>query len=475
MLSKMILGIKRPNLSLTSKLILVSALFFVLFAVILISITNSIITDNLQKQTQKLTEEYILSEVDEHLDPSLFVHKERSKSEIEMEHHRFNPFFKAIKSTEVSKIKMWDNEATIIHVHNSFSEEIDFDEINKSYTDNKSYMAAIGGQVNTEIISLTDGDTEGEAGSEQLLKIYVPVYLSGQENPVGVAEIFYNLDLINEQILIVNRLIILVISIGFIVLFFILAVLTKTTSDTLIRKEKEVEKAHQIDLDRVKEIVRLKDEFVFLVVHDLRTPVTVINLYLEELLKTGEKSIKEGEYIGVIKAANERLRVLINNLLEYTKIKSGVMKVDLVPVSINDVITKVVSGIQSLAEQKHVAISSEFEADYKVLADMGMLEETLENLLSNAAKYNQIGGSIKIKSSLRDDYVQIDIIDNGLGISKENQSKVFQKFVRFDATQRGSGLGLFITNNLIEKMQGKIWFESTKGKGTTFSFTLKRV
>ena len=129
-------------------------------------------------------------------------------------------------------------------------------------------------------------------------------------------------------------------------------------------------------------------------------------------------------------------------------------------------------------QEKKVSISYEKPKEpFLVLADTGRIKEVVMNFLSNAIKYNRSGGWVKIYHEYKDGYVVTHIEDNGYGISKENQGHIFEKFYREKSPEttdvKGTGLGLYITKELIERMQGEAWFRSYEGKGSRFSFKLK--
>lgn len=228
---------------------------------------------------------------------------------------------------------------------------------------------------------------------------------------------------------------------------------------------------------KLKELDRLKDEFVFIAVHDLRTPVTAIDGYLS-MIKEHNKLDKETlDYFQGMEQGSQRLKQLVNDLLEVARSQSGTIKVVLKKVDIFALINDSIKEMTPEANNKKVAVSTKLDGDNKiVMADEIKMKEVLENLLSNAVKYNKVGGKIEVKTIVTSGQLQVSIEDTGLGIPKEQQKKVFQKFFRVEQKETrdipGTGLGLFVVRMLIEKMNGKISLVSKENIGTTIAFTL---
>jgi signal transduction histidine kinase len=241
---------------------------------------------------------------------------------------------------------------------------------------------------------------------------------------------------------------------------------------------KNLEESKKRELDKANELLRLKDEFVFVAVHDLKNPVTAIDGYISMINENIEKLDKDTkENLEGIVELNSRLKQLVNDLLQVARAESQTVKVNFKNVNIVDLIEKIVKQVTPSASLKKVSINTNLDKSHKtVLADDLKLKEVIENLLSNAIKYNKEGGKINVKTKALDSHLEISVGDTGYGIPKDQQGKVFQKFFR--ARQKdtydvpGTGLGLFVVRMLVEKMNGKITFISEEGKGTTFIFTL---
>ena len=230
---------------------------------------------------------------------------------------------------------------------------------------------------------------------------------------------------------------------------------------------------------RVREVNQLKSEFVSLVSHELRTPLTAISGYLDLLLEAqgAQSSAKQQELLAIVQRNAERLVKLIDDLLDLSRIESG--KVELRATAVDSValITEVVSFLRPQIEAKGQQLSFDRPATLPTVAgDAERIRQILINLLSNAHKYTPAGGQIKLRARAEDGWVHIDVQDNGIGLSPEEQAHLFDRFFRArqPATQgvEGTGLGLPITQLLVEMHGGRISVTSTPGEGSTFSFTL---
>jgi PAS domain S-box-containing protein len=247
-----------------------------------------------------------------------------------------------------------------------------------------------------------------------------------------------------------------------------------------LRKEKEsverkvVERTKELRETQKRELA-LKDEFVFIASHDLRTPVTAINGYIDLIKESKEKFSKDTEEnFDAVEEASRRLDQLVDDLLQVARSESGTIKAKVSSVDIVELIKKGTRQITPQADKKKISIEINLDhSNRHVLADEEKLSEVIENLLSNAVKFNREKGKIVLTSTKIKDKLQVDVSDTGYGIPKDQQDKVFGKFfkARTEETKGipGTGLGLFVVRMLVEKMGGKITFTSEEGRGTTFT------
>ncbi|HEX6977160.1 MAG TPA: ATP-binding protein [Patescibacteria group bacterium] len=251
----------------------------------------------------------------------------------------------------------------------------------------------------------------------------------------------------------------------------------RTLEKKVEERTEELRKSHESELEKARQLLKLKDEFVFIATHDLKTPVTAIDGFVELIQRRKEKfSANTKSSFKAIVEASGRLKQLVNDLLEVARSDSGTIKVDVKPVNIVDLVKKVIKEVEPKAKAEKISITTKFDKSQMVLADEAKLSEVLENLISNAVKYNKKEGKIEVITIRNNSKLLTKVGDTGVGIPVSQQDKVFEKFFRAvqPGTENvtGTGLGLFVTRMLIEKMHGKISFESHEGKGTTFTFEL---
>jgi len=236
------------------------------------------------------------------------------------------------------------------------------------------------------------------------------------------------------------------------------------------------------DITREKMIERMKTEFVSLSAHQLRTPLSAIKWTLRMLLDgdLGKITAEQKEFLEKTYKSNERMINLINDLLDVTRIEEGRYLDKPVFTNIEPIVQFVINSFKNEIERKGLELEfikpSSEEKIPEVKIDVEKIRLAIQNLLENAIRYTKAGGKITVSLKHREDKIEFSIKDTGVGIPKDQQARVFSKFFRGSNVIRleteGSGLGLFITKNIIEAHGGRIWFESKEGEGTTFYFTL---
>jgi PAS domain S-box-containing protein len=226
--------------------------------------------------------------------------------------------------------------------------------------------------------------------------------------------------------------------------------------------------------EQAEQANRAKSEFLSSMSHELRTPLNAILGYTQLFEYDGNLKSQQIENVREIRKAGEHLLQLINDVLDLAKIESGNMTVSLEPVLVSRLIEECFTLVQPQADAKGVRLSvllAEFSNTY-VIADHVRVKQALLNLLSNAVKYNFVGGEVEVKlSAPQAQQLRISVRDTGRGIPLLRQSEVFQPFNRLSAENtniEGSGVGLVITKQLVEMMQGSLDFISAEGMGTTF-------
>ncbi|MCH7801535.1 MAG: PAS domain S-box protein [Chloroflexi bacterium] len=234
------------------------------------------------------------------------------------------------------------------------------------------------------------------------------------------------------------------------------------------------------DISERKEVERMKDEFISVASHELRTPVTSIKGFLEMLVEDDNDALTDDQtrFIQAIERNTGRLEKLVNDLLDVSRLDTGAVVIEQSECDLSEIFGQVVSEMASDVATKDQKVNVGLPSEILVQCDRQRVVQILSNLLSNAIKYSPSHTSIELSANVSGDgkLVQIDVRDEGAGISEEEISKLFQRFKRLDnpatRTVQGTGLGLVITKALVELHGGEIWVESVVGKGTVFSFTL---
>lgn len=236
------------------------------------------------------------------------------------------------------------------------------------------------------------------------------------------------------------------------------------------------------EIQRLREIDKIKSELVANVSHELRTPLTSIKAYSETLIDiVGTEDVDtQKEFLNIICQESERLTNLISNLLDLSKLEAGDFKLELSDVNLAEIVKKCALLVKEMASQKGVSITVELpQQSSLVKCDASKIEQVVINLLSNSIKYNKPEGG-KVDVSLKESRSTFELMirDTGIGIPKEACDKIFEKFYRVDSSLTyqvsGTGLGLAIVKHIIDKHNGKITVESTINAGSKFMVTLPK-
>ena len=229
------------------------------------------------------------------------------------------------------------------------------------------------------------------------------------------------------------------------------------------------------DITHFKELSRLKDEFVATASHDLKNPLTVIQGASYWLDKPGIDEEKRVKLLASIRRAVGNMSNLVNQLLDLGKLESG-MGISPANVDIRPLLEEIVEQHEGQVKKGLLTLSLKAPPELQVYADVDRVRQVLNNLLVNAIKYTPVGGAISVEATPQDDHVLFKVHDTGQGIPPRDQPYVFDKFYRgqSDITEHveGTGLGLAIAKSVVRGHNGRIWLESTPGKGSTFFFTL---
>ncbi len=238
------------------------------------------------------------------------------------------------------------------------------------------------------------------------------------------------------------------------------------------------ESGESSQLKTAKQIDAVKNEFVFIISNKLRQPILALLNYLKAALKAGEAQLSP-DVFDLLKKTNdnaERLGSLVSDLSDLSRIESQKLKLSLQEVNLNQLIGATLSDFSMLAAEKNIKLIYQPNFDtITVSADPSRLHEILANLIDNAIKYSPTNTQVTVGFSKEEEIAQTFIRDSGFGIPEEAKVHLFEKFYRINRSSsepKGTGLGLFVTKELVERQGGKIWFDSQVGRGTTFYFTL---
>ncbi len=345
----------------------------------------------------------------------------------------------------------------------------------------ESFMAALTGT--SQVLLLAPGSALGEyvpESSGHLVVVYAPLYPAGAAQdaaPIGsVVGVRSVPQLTNAQTLSrFSGLVLAALTLGglFSALLFIVF-----RADRLIRnRTRELEAAYA----ELRQAEGLRDDLTRMIVHDLRNPLTALTANLDLIGKTLNNPAYPDappRFLTGARAAGQRMTGMIDDLLNVGKFEAGELRLVPAPIYLPTLLADKVEAYRSQAEKEGKTLTVRAPAELPtVQADLALVSRVIDNLLSNAFKYTEIGGKIEVDAEKRDSHILVRVIDNGEGIPPEYQTRIFEKFVQVTERngaplRKGTGLGLAFCRLAIEAHGGKIRVESTPGYGSIFFFTL---
>jgi len=227
-----------------------------------------------------------------------------------------------------------------------------------------------------------------------------------------------------------------------------------------------------------REVIQMREDFIANASHQLRTPITSLQGYLELLVKDRVPDpVIRTEFIARAYEDTKRLAVLVNDLLDSFRWESGFFQVTMQNIDLCDLLRNSLEAVKGLAQSKNISLTLTLPQETLMIkADPHLVEQVLTNLLSNAIKFSEKDQPILLDAKMHEDHVTVRVVDQGPGISAKDQPKLFDKFYQGDTAAKragvGSGLGIYIAKKIVEAHGGQINVESELGKGTTFSFTI---
>lgn len=239
-----------------------------------------------------------------------------------------------------------------------------------------------------------------------------------------------------------------------------------TMADTILR-----------NMNELKEVDKLRRDLIANISHDIRTPISIIHGYVETLLMKHDTldAQKQQEYLQTIMKSTERLKRLMTDLFELSKLESRQISPKIEPFFIFDLLQDLSRKYKLLAQERNIQFEIELPSKMPVVcADIALIERVLQNLIDNALNYTPENGVVKIKMEEQSSQVSISVVNTGPGIASEELSKIFDRYYKVESNHpnRGTGLGLAIVKNILEIHQADIRVFSEKQGDTVFSFSL---
>jgi len=225
---------------------------------------------------------------------------------------------------------------------------------------------------------------------------------------------------------------------------------------------------------RIEDLMKSRESFITALSHDLKSPIFSEQKLIESILADKE-NINAADFIEYLEdmyKINDELLRIVNNLLMACHLVSETLEIHYEKSDINEIIKNVQNTLKHLAKDENLVLSLDLEENIpEIKIDKDMISRVMTNLVSNAIKHSKTAGEVKITTKSVENSVRISIQDNGIGISEDEKENIFQRYPSSKRTI-GTGLGLYISKQIIDAHKGKIWFESEKDKGTIFYFTL---
>ncbi len=335
----------------------------------------------------------------------------------------------------------------------------------------------------------------------KVLQSLIPVRTAASSQPIGALEVDQDYRTVAIPIQSAGNRLLLILAIAFLVLYLALfPIMRRVTGDLAARNRSLHDRAEEREQllanersaraeaetiqrllaeqnERLRELDKLKDEFVSLVSHELRTPLTSIRGYLELLMEEGgELTPEQLRFLKVVDRNSQRLLELVGDLLFLAQVDAGKFALEREEVDLAEVVHESVEACRPLAESKKIALVEQVGDVPTLVGDRARLAQVLDNLVSNALKFTPEGGRVAVTLEADDAHAIVEVADTGIGIADAEQARLFERFFRSSTATAnaipGSGLGLTITKAIVERHGGAITVESAERKGTTVRIDL---
>jgi signal transduction histidine kinase len=371
------------------------------------------------------------------------------------------------------RIKIWDRTGRVAYSNNPA-------QIGKRFPISEDLRAALAGGRAMDVSNLTETENAGDRqGHNALLETYVPMRVSGRV--IGAYEAYSDLGALNAQLRDAGRTLWGSVALGFLLLYASLFAIVRGASRRLVRQMRAISalELEARDAAALREVDRMKDDFIGGISHELRRPLASIKGYTASLLLPNARWEPEvqREFLEVIDEESDNLALLIDNLLDLARLGSGSLQLALEPLNLPVLCEQVVRRVRM---QSHLA-PHEYAVHFPeqvpcVEGDQARITQLLLNLVENAAKYSPQETPIIVEGEVEDGWVVVRVIDRGPGLTPEQASRVFEKFYRVDSglsrATEGTGLGLALCRAVVEAHGGRISVTSEPGSGCTFTVRL---
>ena len=230
--------------------------------------------------------------------------------------------------------------------------------------------------------------------------------------------------------------------------------------------------------NEMREMNATKDKFFSIIAHDLKNPLSaftgVANFLIERFYELSHEEIKE--FLDDVHCSAKQLYELLENLLVWSRSQRGLVQFNPMPLDVAQIIKSNIELVKMNADAKHIELISEVKTDILAYSDPNMLNTIIRNLVTNAIKFTRIDGKVILKAIEENEFIKISVLDNGIGISDKDLEKLFRMDVSYSTegtgNEKGTGLGLILCKEFVEKHGGKIWVTSKIGEGSEFNFTI---
>lgn len=371
------------------------------------------------------------------------------------------------------RIKVWDKSGRVVYSNNPA-------QVGKRFPVSNELRTALDGHSAMDVSNLTQRENAGDRqGYSSLLETYIPMRAEGQV--VGAYEAYSDLGALDAQLSDARGTLWGSVALGFLLLYASLFAIVRGASRRLVRQMRAISalEVEAREAAALREVDRLKDEFIGSISHELRRPLASIKGYTASLLLPNARwePEVEREFLEVIDEESDHLALLIDNLLDLARLGSGSLQLNLEPLNLPILAEEVVRRVRMQSHLPPHEYILHFPDQFPyVEGDHARVTQLLLNLLENAAKYSPAETPIIVEGSVESGQVIVSVADQGPGLTAEQAEHVFDKFYRVDSgltrATEGTGLGLALCRGVVEAHGGEITVTSRPGHGCTFTFHL---